>query len=462
MLYPFFLVLLLLTACVSPGPEHKPAQMVRVQDFGLNEVVPITVTIPWWKDLGDPVLNDIIELALKDQPGLKAANARVERMMALAEINKLSLSPQLSANAEVSRQRFSERGFYPPPLAGHVYDVGTLQTGMSWSLDAQGQHTAEIASALNQVQSAQAEVLASSLFLATQISRTYIGLAKLAEQQLLIKDALHQREQVLSLTKQRVGAGLDTQLELLQAEAGLQEAQSQVEVVNELINIARHQLSALCGQSPQAFENLLPNFSQIHIGQVPTHIGADLLSRRADVTAARWRVEAATQDVKVAHTQFFPNVNIGAFIGVNSIGLNHLLEGGSLQAGVTPAIHLPIFNANTIRAQLKGKQGELDVAISQYNAAVLDALKEASDALSSSQSISRQQIDQAHALSLAKSVYQINVDRFKAGLTNQLSVLQAQSQWFAQRRLALELTAREMDNHVLLMKALGGGWSQTP
>lgn len=461
MFYPFLLALLL-TACVSPGPERKPASMVRVQDLGLKEADPITVTIPWWKDFGDPVLNDMIEMALRDQPGLKAANARVERMMALAEISNLSLSPQLSASAEVSRQRFSERGFYPPPLAGHVFDVGTLQTGMSWSLDIQGRHTAEIASALNQVQSAQAEVLASSQYLAAQVSRTYIGLAKLAEQQLLIKDALHQREQVLSLTTQRVAAGLDTQLELLQAQAGLQEAQSQVEVVNELISIARHQLSVLCGQSPQAFETLLPHFSQIHIGKVPSQIGADLLSRRADVTAARWRVEASTQDVKVAHTQFYPNVNIGAFIGLNSIGLNHLLEGGSLQAGVTPAIHLPIFNARTIRAQLKGKEGELDVSIAQYNGAVLDALKEASDALSSSQSISRQQVDQAHALALAQSVYQINVDRFKAGLTNQLTVLQAQSQWFAQRRLAVELTAREMDNHVLLMKALGGGWTETP
>jgi outer membrane protein TolC len=155
-------------------------------------------------------------------------------------------------------------------------------------------------------------------------------------------------------------------------------------------------------------------------------------------------------------------VNIGAFIGLNSIGLNHLLEGGSLQAGVTPAVHLPIFNARTVRAQLKGKEGDLDVSIAQYNGAVLDALKEASDALSSSQSISRQQVDQAHALSLAQSVYQINLDRFKAGLTNQITVLQAQSQWFAQRRLAVELTAREMDNHVLLMKALGGGWAETP
>lgn len=452
----------MLSACVSKGPIHQPADMIQAQDLGFKAAEPVTSVVPWWTELGDSKLNQIIELALKDQPGLKAANARVERTLTLVDVSKLSMDPQFSASAEISRQRFSEKGFYPPPLAGHIYDVGTLQSGLSWSPDIQGQHTAEIASALSQAQSAQAEVLAASHLLASQISRTYIALAKLAEQQSLVQDALRQREQILSLTMQRVGAGLDTQLELLQAQAGLQEAQNQVEILNEMVAIARHQLSLLCGQSPQAFETLLPRFSEIHIGKIPTQLGADLLSRRADVTAARWRVEAATQDVKVANTLFYPNVNIGAFIGLNAIGLNHLLEGRSLQAGVTPAIHLPIFNAEKIRAQLKGKEIDLDASIAQYNNAVLEALKEASDALSSAQSIVRQQADQAKALSLSQSVYQVNVDRFKAGLTNQITVLQAQSQWFAQRRLAVELTARQMDNQVLLMKALGGGWSDLP
>ena len=455
-------LLVFLTACATQGPRHQPAEMLRAQDLGLKDTSPITTVIPWWKELGDPKLVNIIELALQDQPGLKAATARVERMMALADISQLTLNPHFSASAEISRQRFSERGFYPPPLAGHVADVGTLQTGMSWSPDIQGQHIAEIAAALSQVQSAQAEILASAHLLAAQISRSYIALAKLTEQQFLVQDALDQRAQVLTLTQQRVGAGLDTQLELLQAQAGLQEAQSQVEVVSELIAITNHQLATLCGQAPQTFEKLRPRFADIHLVKIPNQIGADLLSRRADVTAARWRVETAAQDVKVAQTQFYPNVNIGAFIGLSSIGLNHLLEGGSLQAGVTPAVHLPIFNAGRIRAQLKGKEGELDAAIAQYNGAVLDALKEASDALSSSQSITRQQTDQAKALALARSVYQVNLDRFNAGLTNQISVLQAQNQWFMQRRAAVELTAREMDNHVLLMKALGGGWPESP
>ena len=436
--------------------------MKALNDVGLSDKVKTTPMPQWWTHLGDPVLTQMVETAAQEQPNLKLVQARMERMLALADASKLSLTPQMSANVELSRQRFTEHGLYPPPLAGHVYNSGTVQTGMSWNPDWLGQHTAEIASALNQVQASQADARAALNQLATQICRGYIALARLAEQQVLIQDALNQRQQVLSLTIQRVEAGLDTQLELLMAQAGLQEAQSQVEVVNEQISLVRHQLATLTGQPPQAYDQLLPRLSQLHFSDVPTELGADLLGRRSDIWAARMRVEAATQDIKIAHTQFYPNVNIGAFVGLNAIGLDQLFNSGSLQVGVTPAIHLPIFNADRLRAQLKGKEADLDASIATYNNTVLEAVREASDALSASQSIARQQIDQAKALALSKSVYQVNLDRFNAGVANQVTVLNAQSQWFAQRRASVELLARQFDSHVLLMKSLGGYWQEAP
>ena len=454
--------LILLGACASPGPAHKPAPMKALNAVGLSDQVQTTPMPQWWTRLGDPVLTQLVETAAQEQPNLKLVQARVERMLALADASKTSLTPQMSATAEFSRQRFTEHGLYPPPLAGNTYNSGTLQTGISWNPDWLGQHTAEIALALNQVQASQADARAALNLLATQITRGYIALAKLAEQQVLIQDALNQRQQVLTLTTQRVQAGLDTQLELLMAQAGLQEAQSQVEVVNEQISLVRHQLAALSGQPPQACDQLLPRLSQLHFTDVPQALGADLLGRRSDVWAARMRVEAATQDIKIAQTQFYPNVNIGAFVGLNAIGLDQLLNSGSLQVGVAPAIHLPIFQADRLRAQLKGKEAELDVAIATYNSTVLEAVREASDALSSSQSIARQQNDQAKALALSKSVYELNLERFKAGVANQVTVLNSQGQWFAQRRSAVELLARQFDSHVLLMKSLGGYWQETP
>jgi NodT family efflux transporter outer membrane factor (OMF) lipoprotein len=386
------------------------------------------------------------------------AKARVDRMLAMADMSQANALPQVSAGVDLTRQRYTENGLYPKPIAGGVYNSGTVQVGAAWSPDFLGQHTAEIAASLSPMQAARADASAASLSLAAQVSRAYIALARLVAQQELAQRALAQRAHQFRLTSDRVNAGLDTQLEQRQAEGAWLEAQSQAEAVSEQIVLVRHQLAALTGQGPTACDSLLPRLDQLKLEAMPLTLGADLLGRRADVVAARWRVEAAAHDVDVAYTQFYPNVSLGAFVGVNAIGLDQLLNNGSRQVGITPAIRLPLFDGGRLRAQLKGRQGDLDVAIAGYNSVLLEAIKEASDAISSSQSLSRQQHDQAQALAAAQAAYQVSVARFNAGLTNQLSVLSAETQWLAQRRVAADLHAREFDNRVALMKALGGGW----
>ena len=134
-------------------------------------------------------------------------------------------------------------------------------------------------------------------------------------------------------------------------------------------------------------------------GGTPTVLPADLLGRRADVSAARWRMEAATHGVDAAKAQFYPNVNLTAFIGLSSIGLNRLMEAGSQQWGVGPAIHLPIFDAGRLRAQLNARTADLDAAVESYNGAVLEAVRETADQLEARQSVQRQREQQAQAAS---------------------------------------------------------------
>jgi NodT family efflux transporter outer membrane factor (OMF) lipoprotein len=188
------------------------------------------------------------------------------------------------------------------------------------------------------------------------------------------------------------------------------------------------------------------------------NIPADLLGRRADIAAARWRVEAATSDVKNAKTLFYPNVNLTAFAGFQSLGFGKLLKSGSEQWGVGPAISLPIFEGGKLRANLRGKSADLDVAIESYNAAVIDAVRDAADQVASAQSITRQQTEQRAAQTAAEGAYDIAVQRYRAGLGNYLNVLTAETAVLAQRRLAVDLAARALDTQVALARALGGGW----
>jgi len=251
----------------------------------------------------------------------------------------------------------------PAPIAGNIYNSGNLQAGLSWSPDFFGKHAADLQAALGQARAAKADSAAAANQLAAQVARSYIALARLIAQKEVAQRTLGQRQSLLNLSEQRTRAGLDSQVELTQAQAGMPDAQTQIEMLGEQITLARRTIAVLCAQAPDAQNALSPRLSVLRIQPVPQALGADLLGRRPDVVAARWRVEAATQGIESARADFYPDVNLTAFVGLNALGLDNLLQGSSRQMGITPALRLPIFDGKRLRAQLRGKQADLDTAI---------------------------------------------------------------------------------------------------
>jgi NodT family efflux transporter outer membrane factor (OMF) lipoprotein len=256
----------------------------------------------------------------------------------------------------------------------------------------------------------------------------------------------------------RVRAGLDTRLELNQSEGGLPEARLQLEALQEQTVLTRNALAALIGRPNSVVAQEIPALAAIKNVATASTIPADLLGRRADIAAARWRVEASGKDVVNAKTQFYPNINLVAFAGVSSLGLGRLLDAGSQQWGVGPALRLPIFDAGRLRANLRGKTADLDAAVESYNAAVIDAVRDAADQVASTQAIARQQTEQRAAQASAEGAYDIAAQRYKAGLGTYLNVLTAETNVLTQRRGAVDLAARSLDTQVALMRALGGGY----
>ncbi|WP_414652259.1 efflux transporter outer membrane subunit [Ideonella sp.] len=454
----------LLAGCASPGAptprlaEIPPAALGLADATSGSAAASDAAPVRWWATLGDEQLARLVDQALRDQPSLAVAQARVQRARALAQATDAADGPQAQLSAEASRQRYPEHGLFPPPIAGSVRNTGTVNAGLAWAPDWYGQQAAALASSLDQARAAQADAAVAANALATQVARSYVGLARLVAQRDVAQRTLAQREELKDLTHQRVGAGLDTRVELVQADSALPDARTQLEALDEQITLARHQLAALSGQAPNALDALTPALGQLAVQRLPGTLGADLLGRRPDVVAARWRVEAAGQDVKVARTAFYPNINLSAFVGLNAVGLDQLFELGSRQFGVTPALHLPLFDGGRLRAQLGGREAELNAAIAQYNGTLLDAVRETSDAISSLQSIERQRREQADALAGSQTAHELALQRYRAGLGSYLIVLNTESQWLAQRRAAVDLQARQVDTGIALMKALGGGW----
>jgi NodT family efflux transporter outer membrane factor (OMF) lipoprotein len=232
--------------------------------------------------------------------------------------------------------------------------------------------------------------------------------------------------------------------------------------LNETIALTRNQIAALLGQGPDrglAITRPAPN--TLADVAIPSALPAELLGRRPDVVAQRWRVEALGKGIDVAKAQFYPNVSLVAFAGLQSIGLSRLVEAGSRTLGVGPAVTLPIFDAGRLRGNLAAVQADYDGAVERYNEALVNGLRDVVDQLTSFRSLDEQAVQQAHAQATAQEAFDLALLRFREGIGNYLDVLVAEQQLLTQQSLDADLRARRLALSINLARALGGGFDNT-
>ena len=457
--------LVALGGCASSAGIAPVVQPLAPEALGLGAASAATagpvIEADWWRRFGDSRLDALVERALADQPDLQAVQARLTRAQATVAGLSSAGEPVVNASLDATRQHFSAHSIYPAPLGGSLRTLGTLQAGGSWEIDVFGRQRAALPAGLGDQRAASAELQAARLALASALAQGFVQLGRLFDQRQLAERALAQRTELLALTGERVRAGLDTGVEQRQAEGALPEARLQVEQIDEQLMLLRHRLAALSAQPPDALDGLTASLDAVLTWPLPDSVPADLLGRRPDVEAARWRVEAAGHGVEQARLQFYPNINLSAFAGLASIGLDRLLDTGSAQYGFGPAIRLPLFDAGRLRANLRGKAAEVDAAVAGYNAAVLGAVHDPADRIGALRAIARQQPESARALAAAESAHALLTQRYRAGLGNYLQVLDAEAAVLARRRQAADLKARALEAQVALVRALGGGYLAT-
>ena len=454
-----------LAACANFSGIEPMAKTLDASRLGLKNLdaskVAQRTDADWWLGFGDAQLNTLVQTALLSNPGLKIAQARLLRAQAASAAVQAVDGPQLNASLDLTRQLYSGNNIYPPPIGGSVLDSGSLQATASWELDFFGKNRAALDASLGQIKAGEADVRAARGLLAANVARSYFQLLRLQAQTALAERTLAQRTHIQTLVQSRVNAGLDTQLEMQQVASGLPDARLQIEILNEQKALALNALAALTAQALSNVKLDLPTLDKIAEVRVAQSLPLDLLGRRSDIAAARWRVEAAGSEVASAKSQFYPNINLVGFAGLSSIGFDKLLKSDSAQWGVGPAIRLPLFDAGRLRANLRGKTAELDAAIESYNAQVLDAVHEVADRIASSQAVRRQQVEQGAAQASAEAAYAIALQRYQAGLGNYLNVLSTETPVLAQRRQGVDLAARALDTQVQVLHAIGADIAPT-
>ncbi len=456
----------LLAACADTGglAVHStplaPGQLAAEQSLAAT---PLSAAAwpreDWWSAFGDPQLDRMVQTALANQPSLRAAQARVRQAQAVVGVTSASLRPQGQLTFKGAEQRFSENSIYPKTLAGQINSINYGELGVSQELDFWGRNAAAVDAAIDRAHVSEVAAQATWLLLTTSLARTYLRLDTAWAQRDLAAQTLAQREQLLALVQHRVAANLDSRLELTQAEEALPAVRARMAMIDESIALLGNQLAALQGQGPDAGLAVeRPRLATPKASAVlPSALPAQLLGRRPDIVAERWRVEAMSQDIREARARFYPNVTLNLFAGFQSIGLSDFLTAGSRVWGIGPAISLPIFDGGRLRANLGLHQAAYDAAVEQYNGVVIAALHDVVDQLVSLKWLGRQLVEQEQALALSRRAFELAQSRYRSGLASYLQVLVAEVQMLQQQRLTVESQGRERELHLNLIRALGGG-----
>jgi NodT family efflux transporter outer membrane factor (OMF) lipoprotein len=452
------LLLAILSGCAAINPGEPGVAQLQGTQLGLQERSIAWPTEQWWLRYNDPQLNELLVEALAGSPTLSAAQARLDMANAAVGGARAIQLPQLNANYTMLRERFSENYIYPPPYGGSMQTDNNLRLNLGFDLDLWGKNRAHYAAALSQSQAAAAELQVARNTLVGATVQSYFNLQNALAQESVIAKIVKQQEDVLAITRQRVAAGLDTEVEVNQADSAVSAARVQLSQAATNADLLRNQIATLAGAGPQRGQRIQQAALSHGPQGLPEQLPLELLGRRPDIVAAKLRVEAMSSEISAAKAEFFPNINLSAFAGFMSLGMANLLQSGSQTYGVGPAISLPIFNGGSLNARLDSRRAERDLAISDYNQTLLTAVREVADATTAIRALRQQTADQAASLRAITSAYDIAVKRYKSGLGNFVQVLLAQNEVQKQAILNTDMLARAYNLDAQLATALGGGY----
>lgn len=416
----------------------------------------------WWKTLGDTQLDALIEEALQDSPTLQIARTRVEVVAATAALADSRMGITSTVGANVTRQRASARGASSSNLAGREITVHHLSFDFSHELDFWDRNRHALDAELGRLKAAEADVHAARLALSAAVARAYVQLALQFDLLGIAKTSLAHHDTMLSLARERLASGFDTAIDSKRAEAEIPAARARILQIEEAITLTRHQLAALLGKGPDRGMAIQPpRLQNLADTALPSALPADLVGRRADVIASRWRIEAAQKDIDAAKADFYPNINLAAYVGLQSLGLSTLFGAGSHLYGFGPAVRLPLFGSTRLKSTLAMRDADYDANVERYNALIVEALREVVDEIAALRSIDAQRGETEQGLAAADEAWRLTLARYKSGLTNRIAPLASEMQTLDYRTRLAALRARRFDAAIRLVQALGGGFDET-
>lgn len=419
----------------------------------------------WWQAYGDPQLDALIGAALAAAPTLDTAAAQIAAAQAAFARSSAELGIDTSLNAGANRQRYSATGLFPAPIGGAWFTEETLRVEGRYHFDWWGRDKAEIAAAAGEVNARRASYAGAEQALAAAIAQHYFTLQSGWARRALLAAELSAQQELVEDKAKRIARGLapaDEQRSATLQASLLEKELAQLDADNAVERQTLHALLGAGGDGAGGANALLADLQPAPLrnapAALPSRLGFELLARRPDLQAQRWRVESALGRVDAAQAAFYPDLNLSASIGLNSVSTSQLLRGASRTFFVGPTLSLPLFDSQRLSANLAGARADRNILIAEYNEAVVQAVREVAQDTLTLQGIEAQLTPQQKASADAQALLRSAEQRVAHGLADHASVLAARQAALRQQDAELRLRHAQLLAEVALVHSLGGGY----
>ena len=458
---PFWSVVVLTLAGCAVGPNYKRPAVSAPAGFrdATNTVLTNSLAdLPWWGVFKDPVLQDLICVALTNNYDLRIILTRVDQARALQMQARSEFLPQAGYVGDANRGRNEWLGL-PIPNGGQTMNSFLGGFGALWEIDLWGRVRRMNEAARANFMATQEGRRTVMISVVSGVARAYFELLELDDQLAIATRTRDSYERTLKLFSDQHAGGLASKLEVSRAELALRTVTATVPEIERQIALKENEINALLGHNPGPVPRTSTLLAQELPLEIPLGLPSTLLERRPDVRAAEQQVRAANAGIGVAIGDFFPRIGLTTFYGGTSTELHNLVSSGANMWSAAASAAGPLFTGGRLTGHYRQAKAAWEEVKLQYQDAALGAFREVSDALISHRRFDEERVEQAEAVVAGREAVAVATDRYKEGKASYYEVLEAQQQLFPAENTLSRMEAGRRLAVVQLYKALGGGWS---
>ena len=413
----------------------------------------------WWEIYQDPQLNELEGQINVSNQTLKAEQEQFAQARAALRITRSNLFPNVSTTPSVSRTHLApNEPLFNPPTESNDYNTFTIPVDVSYEPDLWGRVRRTVEASRSEAQATGADLANVSLSLHAELAGDYFQLRGLDAQKQLLDSTVESFQKALDLTESRFHGGLASAVDVAQAQTILETTRAEAIDIGVQRAAFEHAIAVLVGKPASQFS--LPQIPLTAPPPViPSGLPSDLLERRPDISAAERRVQEQNAQIGVARAAYFPQVTLGASGGFESAVFTTLLQGPSGFWMLGGQAAETLFDAGARRGASEQAKAAWNQSVDNYRQTVLVAFQEVEDNLAALRILEQEANKQADAVTSAQHSLSLSITRYRGGVTNYLEVTTAQSAALSDEVTAVNILTRRLAASVLLVKALGGGWS---